>query len=127
MRSRYRPTPAETALLTVYLIHAYAREKAKEVTRARISRKTLRILAVRKPLRQPFIDDWVTELADLGWSAWEDGDNFALLRTDTIEGWARISARRISDTMERVRNGDPDVFDEIAGKINITDDNTDDE
>jgi hypothetical protein len=67
------------------------------------------------------VDDWFSEMADLGWSVLEVGDNFALLRTVEMDSWTQIASRRIGGMMKRVRVGDPDVFNEMSFEIDFPD------
>lgn len=111
--ANYRPTASETGVLTRHLIRTYGEEKGKGVTRVRISSETVRTLANRRHLRDVFIADWIDDMADSGWSVFPVGDNFAVLQTDTIDGWPRIASKRIRGILKRVHNGDLEALDEI--------------
>jgi hypothetical protein len=96
----YLPNPAEAATLTIYLGYAYAKEKETKLTRFRISSRTLRSISRRSALREPFLNDWEIELNYKGWKVIPDGDHFGLIRADAIDGWPRISSKRIAGDLE---------------------------
>ncbi len=112
-----RRPPAEVAILTVYLVIAYDQEKQKTTTRARISQATLRIISERKRLHAAFIDEWIDELADLGWSVFQVGDHFALIQTEAVDGWVRISTKRIRPILQRLSIGDETALPEVAALV----------
>ncbi|MGU3557954.1 hypothetical protein [Methylobacterium radiotolerans] len=113
MRKKYQPTPSETATLVVHLISEYAREKAKATTRARISQQTLRLISSRTHLRSRFKDDWAEAMELIGWLSIPVGDNFAIIKTDTTDGWPRIGSKRIAEVLKRVHRGDVGIIAEI--------------
>lgn len=101
----------------MYLVVAYDKEKCKNTSRFRISSKTLRRISGRAVLRDAFVEEWEDALFELGWSTLRVGDYFALIRTNTIDDWSRIGSARIRTVIERLRDDDPDVWDEIEGEI----------
>lgn len=127
MPRHYRLSAAEVAILTLFLIKEYYREKEKPGTRARVSQQTLRIIAARKRLRSAFIDEWTDELAALGWSAFPVGDNFAIIRSEATEGWPRIGSKRIRDTLLRVHRGEAGALAEVEEAIEEPTEQADDE
>ncbi|MBY0337194.1 MAG: hypothetical protein K2X11_11310 [Acetobacteraceae bacterium] len=101
-----RLTAEETALFTAYLIHTYEEEKGKKTSRCRLSRRTVRLLSLRTNLRDAFIKDWIDALAsDWGWLAFEFGEEFALIRSKSVEDWTRLSSKRVSDTRKSLAQG----------------------
>ncbi len=117
MLTHYRPTPTEVAMLTVFMVLDYARERGKSTTRGRISPMTLRALSLRQTLRRKFVKDWMAELGEIGWTAFSVGDGWAIIKTDTIEGWARFGSKRIRSTLQRIKNGDDAALREVAAKV----------
>jgi hypothetical protein len=117
MQIKSRREAAEVAMLTIFLVVAYDQEKSKTTTRARISQATLRVISERKRLHGSFIDEWMDELADLGWSAFPVGDHFAIIRTDTVDGWVRISTKRIRSILTRISIGDDAALEEVAKAV----------
>ncbi len=123
----YRPSAADVAMLTIYLIRAYDQEKGKTTTRARLSEQTLRVMGSRINLRAAFKDEWIEELAALGWSAFPVGDHFGIIRTETTEGWVRIGSKRIRDQLQRIHRGDVGALAEIEKAIETPAEPDDDE
>jgi len=117
MPKPYRLSAYEAAILTIYLIQAYGQEKGRNATRARISQATLRRLADRERLRSAFIDEWVDELAALGWSAFPVGDNFAIVESASTDGWPRIATSRIREELQKIHDGDTEEFERIADEV----------
>lgn len=129
MLSKARRTPAEAAILTVFTISEYDQEKSKTTTRARIQQATLRILADRQRLRAAFVEDWIDELANLGWSTFPVGDGFGVIKTEAVSGWVRIGSKRIRPTLDRIRLGDESAFDDVMKAVlpeELLEDNEDD-
>ncbi len=115
-----RLSAAEVAMLTIFLFKEYDRDKGKNTSRARISQATLRVLSERQRLRASFVEDWIDELSSLGWSAFPVGDNFAIIETNTVTGWARISAKRLKSVMMRISIGDDSAMAEVAAAVRST-------
>jgi len=127
MAKRYRPTPAETATLTVFLIQDYSADRGKATTRIRLSANTLRSLSNRVTLRHVFVDDWIEELEVLGWLSVKYADCFALIETKSIEGWGRVSSKRIKNILKRVHSGDKSALVEIEQAVEQPIEEIDDE
>ena len=117
MPSNYRVTAADAATLTVHLVQEFDREKTKTSTRVRISQATLRAIANRVRLRGAFVDEWIDELDNVGWSAFPVGDHFGIIRTETTEGWVRIGSKRIRETLKFIHAGKPGVLAKIEAQI----------
>ena len=117
MLTHTRLSAAEVAMLTIFLVTEYDNEKGKKTTRTRISQTTLRVISDRQRLRASLIEDWIDELSNLGWSAFPVGDNFAIIQTEAVEGWVRISAKRIRPTLRRISLGDGDALKEVAKAV----------
>jgi hypothetical protein len=113
----YLPHPAEVAELVVYLSRAYDDEKGTDTSRFRISSTTLRRISGRASLRDAFLDDWESEMYHLEWTVLRVGDHFGLIRTKAITGWHRVSSRRISNEIDRIREGDQSVMNKISAKL----------
>src|SRR5208282_6251117 len=97
--AHYLPNPTEVATLTLYLGHVYAEEKKTKSTRFRISSRTLRKIAGRTHLREAFLDEWASALDSKGWMVIY-GEHYGLIRSDAIDGWARLSSKRIAADLE---------------------------
>jgi hypothetical protein len=113
MANRFRPTAYEAAILTVHLVALYDKETGKKSSRFRLSLKTLRLITLRGPLRDAFLDDWRGELDNLGWTAIPVDDHFAIIEKSAIDGWPRIGANRMVSLLRRLRAGREDALDEL--------------
>jgi hypothetical protein len=100
--NHYLPNATEVATLTRYLGHAYAEEKKTRSTRFRISLRTLRKIAGRTILREAFLDEWANALGSQGWTVIYYGDHYGVIRSDAIDGWARLSSKRIAADLENM-------------------------
>jgi hypothetical protein len=98
----YLPNAAEVATLTIYLGKSYAEEKKTKLTRFRVSNRSLRKIAGRSHLRDKFLDEWALALDQMGWKVIWCGDNNAVIRADAIDGWARLSSKRIASDLEGI-------------------------
>src|SRR5260221_4865702 len=102
-----RVTAAEAALVTVFLINRYVAEKGKEVSRLRLSRSSVRRLALRANLRESFVEEWRDALAtDWGWIAFPLGEQFGLIRDDSVSGWVRLGTTRIAAQRKKLKTCD---------------------
>ncbi len=103
------------AYLTVQMLRAFEKEHGKEISRFKMTKRTLRHLAARGSLRGAFIEDWEAEMADLGWIVFEIDDSFGLVRHQIVNSsWPRIASKRIDRLVQRVRRGEPDAISEIS-------------
>lgn len=113
-------SPSTCAELILINIALYGQEKEKEVSRARLSRTTLKKISGRRLFRQSFLDDLFEELLDRGWFMGDvDRPEFFLLRLDKVQNWTKVSSSRIqpllqSDDLEKIRN---DVSEKYAALI----------
>ena len=107
-KALYRPSAYEVACLTIHLLLAYEAEKAKgkKNSRFRISRSTLRKLACRRDLRSSFVEEWIYELSNIGWSAFSIDDGFGIIYTSATQNWVKIAAKRLDGLLHRVSSGD---------------------
>jgi hypothetical protein len=98
----YLPTAAEVATLTLCLGRDYAEEKGTRLTRFRISTRSLRQISGRSHLRDVFLEDWAAALDQMGWKVICCGDHNGLIREDAIDGWSRLSSKRIASQLKGV-------------------------
>lgn len=113
MPRKYLPSVDEVAMLTIYVISFHETEETAGY--ARISRETLRKISLRKRLEvEGFVDKWIIELAELGWSAFPVGDEFGLVRSDIVPGsWCKVTSRPIRRHLDAIQKGDQSLFDEL--------------
>ncbi len=110
--------PVETvALITVRQLQAFDHEFDRVTTRFRISNKTLRIISQRPLLTQSFREEYFSELARLGYSAFSHGDHVAIIISAAVGGWVRISSDRIEAEMGAIIGQDPAVIANILDTL----------
>jgi hypothetical protein len=102
-----QPNARECAILVAHLLATKQKEvgKEKEVTRARLAEVTLRRLFCRQRIPSEFlleVQDW---LLRSGWVLFFAGTTYAVVKTKVIEGWARISSKRIAKVLNQVARG----------------------
>lgn len=101
-----RPNKRQCAMLIVHLLATKQAESSKkEVTRARLSEITLRRLFGRQRISPEFLLEVEEWLFRVGWVLFSAGTTYAVVKMKVIEGWGRISSKRIGDDLEKVRSG----------------------
>lgn len=89
-------TPIITAKLLILICKSYEKEKEKELTRFRFSRKTLGKCAGRERIKEAFIMELENALYDLGWILIQvNMDSYAIIRLDKASTWVRLSTKRL--------------------------------
>jgi hypothetical protein len=104
----YRPTPRECAILLLRLFQTKEVEAGKTLTRIRLAEFTLKRLWARHRLDPDFlkqVEDW---LYNAGWALFYSGRTFAAVKTTAVEGWPRLSSKRLSAELEQVSRGEFD-------------------
>ena len=105
----YQPTPRECAMLLLQLIEAKHAETGKDVTRTRLSEATLRKLWCRSRLTAEFVHGVQEWLFMAGWVLFFAGSTYAMINVRVVDGWMRISAKRLAKEIAEVQRG-KDVF-----------------
>lgn len=92
-----RKSVQDTAKLLLINAKLYEEEKGKEVSRHRISPHTLKRISKRQALREGFLKSLTDELAELGWIFIKLDDQFAIIDSNKIESWVKLSSKRLSE------------------------------
>lgn len=101
-------------MFTMFSIQDYEDAKGKPVTRCRMSRDSVRMLAMRSSLREAFVAEWAEALeSDWGWIAFEHGGEYGLIRASAVEDWIRLGTKRMAERRKRLKRGDRSVLDEM--------------
>ncbi|QJP14618.1 hypothetical protein G3545_13770 [Starkeya sp. ORNL1] len=100
-----KPTPRESALLLALLIRRKEEESGKALTRVRVAEISLRRLWLRNKLTDNFISEVKEWFEDSGWALIETGTTYAAIKITTIDGWARLSSKRLAAEINSVRSG----------------------
>jgi hypothetical protein len=101
----YQPTPREAALLVLHVLRTKEVETGREVTRARLTEITLRRLWARTRISNEFLLEVQEYLLHAGWALFWAGSSYAVILISSVEGWARISSKRINEDLAKVSNG----------------------
>jgi hypothetical protein len=99
----YQPTARECAMLNLRLIEAKQTETGKDVTRTRLSEATLRKLWCRSRLTTEFVHEVQEWLFMAGWVLFFAGSTYAMINVRVVDGWMRISAKRMATEIAEVR------------------------
>jgi hypothetical protein len=102
----HQPTARQCSLLILRLMQSREQETNREVSRARISQNTIRRLAGRSHMPSEFLLDVQETLLAAGWCLFLIGPSyFGIIRVNKVEGWGRISSKRIGDELKSVPIG----------------------
>jgi hypothetical protein len=107
-----KPSPYETTLLLLSLVASREKQlkdkqtgKEIAVSRFRMSETTFKRLANRKRIPTEFLLEVQEWLFEAGWSLFFTGSTYAMIKSDTVDGWVRLGSTRIADQLEAVRQG----------------------
>jgi hypothetical protein len=101
----HQPDAQQCAILLVLLVQTKEGESGKEYSRIRVAEITLKRLWVRHRLDDEFLREVQEWLFRAGWALFYAGTTFALVQSRSVEGWPRISSKRLSDTLKEVAEG----------------------
>jgi|SRR5690242_15888180 hypothetical protein len=109
-----RPDGRQCAMLIVRLLDEKQQDLSgnREVTRARLSEITIQRLFNRRRISPEFLADVQEWLFRVGWILFFAGTTYAVVKMKVVEGWGRISSKRIRLDLERVATGEFD-FDSL--------------
>jgi hypothetical protein len=113
---RQLPTAAEAATLFALSVKRKEEELAKELSRARVSEKTVKRVTGRRRLDQRFVADLNECLLDFNLLLIDTGDAIGLLKASAVKGWPRMTAQSIVEEIKQSRRGELD-FDSAAEEL----------
>jgi hypothetical protein len=102
----YKPVPREAALLLLLALKERGDRRGKAVTRARLSRVTLKRLWNRENLPEPWlveVNDW---LLSAGWTLVYAGTTFGIVKKDVVQNWPRVASKHLHSVIEEVTRGE---------------------
>ena len=100
------PDPQECAILLLLLIRAKEKDSQRPLSRIRLAEITLKRLWRRHRLREELlgsIEEWMIRA---GWSLFYTGTTFAMVKNQSVEGWPRLSSKRLSAELKLVERGE---------------------
>jgi hypothetical protein len=99
-----RPNERQCAMLIAHLLATKQNkvEDKREVTRARLSEITLQRLFKRRRISPELLVEVQEWLFRAGWVLFFAGTTYAVVKIKVIDGWRRISSKRIGEELERV-------------------------
>ena len=103
----HQVTAREGAVLMILVLETREDETGIPVTRARLSQDTVRKILCRSQVSPEFFFELQEILLRAGFAFFAIGsDYYAIIRLTKVEGWSRISSRRIDGTLAQVRRGE---------------------
>jgi hypothetical protein len=121
----FQPTARQAALLVLHLLGAGGADR-RTVSRARLTEITIRRLWGRSRVPEGFLLEVQEFLLIAGWALFWAGSSYAIIRVSAIEGWPRISSKRIENDLATLSRGRFD-FDDIEHLLLSVDDIADEE
>jgi hypothetical protein len=103
-----RPDERQCAMLIAHLLASKQRELPgkREITRARLSEITLQRLFKRRRISPELLADVQEWLFRVGLVLFFAGTTYAVVKMKVIDGWRRISSKRIGKDLEKVGKGE---------------------
>jgi hypothetical protein len=105
-----RPNKRQCAMLILHLLDTKQGEVLgnRVVTRARLSEITLQRLFMRRRISPELLAEVQEWLFRVGWVLFFAGTTYAVVKIKVIDGWGRISSKKIQPDLEKVGKGDFD-------------------
>jgi hypothetical protein len=102
-----RPDERQCAMLIAHLLDTKQQEVPgkREISRARLSEITLQRLFKRRRISPQFLAEVQEWLFRVGWVLFFAGTTYAVVKMKVVDGWGRISSKRISADLEEVGSG----------------------
>jgi hypothetical protein len=101
----YKPDGREAAMLLLRAIEERGNRRGKALTRARLSRVTLKRLWNREQLTDSWLDEVNEWLLSAGWTLVYAGRTFGAVKTDVVENWPRIASKYLNPDINKVKQG----------------------
>jgi hypothetical protein len=111
----FQPDARQAAMMVLRLLDAKTAE-GRSISRARLTELTIRRLWGRTRVQEGFLLDVQEILLNAGWALFWAGSSYAVIRLSAVEGWPRISSKRIEHDLDRLardRRYAVHFFDEI--------------
>src|SRR3977135_4138627 len=79
--------------------------RGREITRARLSRMTLKRLWCREVLTEAWLAEVNEWLLSAGWTLVFAGKKFGVVKTSVVENWPRVASKHVSAVIDKVVKG----------------------
>jgi hypothetical protein len=99
-----RPDERQCAMLVAHLL-ATKQQEVPGISRARLSEITLQRLFKRRRISPELLADVQEWLFRAGWVLFFAGTTYAVVNMKVIDGWGRISSKRIGADLDQVDEG----------------------
>jgi hypothetical protein len=99
----FQPSARQAALLVLHLLGTAVLDRP--VSRARLTEITIRRLWRRSRVADRFLLEVQEFLLSAGWALFWAGSSYAIIRVAAVEGWQRISSKRIDHDLESIARG----------------------
>ncbi len=119
-------TAEQVTLLILHLMATKAVQSRSEKTRARLTDVTMRRLTGRTRISEEFLSEVQEYLLRAGWALFWAGSSYAIIKVSAIEGWARVSSKRIADDLRKVARSEFD-FGQLTHLLSAGDEAVDDD
>jgi hypothetical protein len=80
----------------------------RDISRVRLAEITLKRLWGRHRLTDDFLAEVQEWLFRAGWALFYAGTTFAMVKTKAVEGWPRVSSKRLRGELDEVARGEFD-------------------
>ena len=101
----YKPNAREAALLLLHALEERGERRGNEMTRARLSRVTLKRLWNREKLPERWLDDVNEWLLSAGWTLFYSGTTFGVVKTTVVENWPRVASKHLAPVINKMKQG----------------------
>ena len=105
----------DAAIILLRALQQRGERRGKQLTRARVSSVSLRMLWNRETLLREWLDQVNEWLLTAGWLLVDAGSTYAVVRTSVIENWPRIAHRHLEPELKKIAMGTFDF--EVLGDL----------
>jgi len=100
-----KPSSEQSALMVLRALEERGQRRGKELTRARISGATLKLLCNRETITPQWLDELNEWCLSAGWVLIHAGSTYAAVKMSVIENWPRVAAKHLATELEAVKRG----------------------
>jgi hypothetical protein len=96
-----RRMPEDAAKLIIELGLKFGTHRSRTVTRFRITDKTFKIIVGHPSVNDNYYKELQGELISYGWIIVYTGNYYGVIKTASMEQWARIGGKSVVDTLNK--------------------------